>query len=429
MNAGTLGWLAWRELSRAPLRSAVITFCVAVATAVCALAGSVAWTLSRDIEPRVRAMFPPDRIVARVKALDLSILRFDSARIGEDTIGRVAAVPGVRRVMPQLSASFPASAVIEFADSAFETEAILHGVPRELVAGDLPAAEPWEPLPDGSARPIPVLVSAFFLDLYNLGIAEGGSLPKLSPRAAVGRTFELRLGESTLGVGEGVTRPRSVRCRVAGLTANPRLVGIALPIGQVRAWNAEFSRKAAANHSALHIDLQPGASPAPVLAELSALRLEADSDDAKREGFARIATGVRVLLAGAVAMVALLASVAIGSVVAASHRERAGAWGMMRAAGLTRAGLVACGIAQALAFGLAGGGAGLAIAAIASRTAAALAAPLLSQSAILPPEPLPIHAPVGALVLVAGVVLVAVPMAAATIGVARRPPAALLAER
>lgn len=429
MRAGAAAWLAWREVSRTPVRSAVIVFCVTVATAIAALSASAAWSLSRDLEPRVRAMFPPDRIVARAKALDLAILRFDSARIGDDTIARIAAIPGVRRVMPQLSASFPASAVIEFADSVFETEAILHGVPRELVAGDLPDSEKWEAVAPDSKRPIPVLVSAFFLDLYNLGIAEGSSLPKLSPRAAIGRTFELRLGESTMGVGAGIARPRSVRCRVAGLTANPKLVGIALPLDQVRTWNAEFAGKASPNHSALHIDLAAGSPPGPVLAELAALRLEGDSDDARREGFERIASGVRLLLLGAVALVGMLAGAGIGSVVLAAARERAGAWGMMRAAGMSRTALLACGALQGLVLALMGGAMGLGLALTGGRALTSLAAPLLAESALLPAEPFPMNAVIACGVLGCGLLLVEVPMLAVAVGVSRRSVAALLAER
>ena len=65
MRAGAAAWLAWREVTRTPVRSAVIVFCVTVAAAIAALSASAAWSLSRDLEPRVRAMFPPDRIVAR----------------------------------------------------------------------------------------------------------------------------------------------------------------------------------------------------------------------------------------------------------------------------------------------------------------------------------------------------------------------------
>ena len=87
-----------------------------------------------------------------------------------------------------------------------------------------------------------------------------------TPPAAKGREFTLILGESTIGATSPTAPVRHVRCRVVGLTPNPRLVGIAVPLDAVAAWNAEYAPRTSATYSALHIDLAQGAAPAPVIA-------------------------------------------------------------------------------------------------------------------------------------------------------------------
>lgn len=431
MNLGAWLWLLARELGRRPGRLVLLIFCLGVGTAVAGIATSVVDLLAHELEPRVRALFPDNRIIARAKPIDVSILRLEGPRITDATVTTTRALPGVGRVLPQLAASFPSSAIISFGSFGgdFQTDIILHGVPRELVEGDLPKGEPFTAPEPNSKRAVPVLVSAFFLDLYNLGLAESAGMPKLSPAAAKGREFTLILGESTIGASSPTAPVRHVRCRVVGLSPNPRLVGLAAPIDAVAAWNAEYAPRTSANYSALHIDLAQGADPAPVIAGLTELKLEATSDRDQREAFERISSAVQTLATGAALLIAALAGVGIGSTVAATIRERRGAWGVLRAAGISARSLVAFVVCQGAVVAVLGATFGALLFFGTSLGVAHFAGEFLAQSALLPANALPITPRVFAVVFGLALVLTELPMFMAALSMARSTPAELLAER
>jgi len=431
MKWSAWSWLLARELGRRPGRLVLLIFCLGVGTTAAGIATSVADLLAHDLEPRVRALFPENRIIARAKPIDVSILRLEGPRITDATVTATRELPGVGRVLPQLAANFPSSAVISFGTLGgdFQTDIILHGVPRELVEADLPKMETFTAPEPESKRAVPVLVSAFFLDLYNLGLAESAGMPKLSPAAAKGREFTLILGESTMGSASTTAPARSVRCRVVGLTPNPRLVGIAAPIDAVAAWNAEYAPRTSATYSALHVDLSPGGDPAPVIAGLTEMKLEATSDRDQREAFERISGAVQSLAGGAALLIAALAGVGIGSTVAATIRERRGAWGVMRAAGIDARSLVVFVLCQGAVVACLGAAFGALLFVGVSFGVAHFAGEFLAQSALLPANALPVTPRVFSVMFLLALLLTELPMFAAALSMARRTPAELLAER
>src|SRR5690606_13813815 len=126
---------------------------------------------------------------------------------------RLRRLEGVEAVHPQMSADFPSmvEASLPGMSADFSSEAAIFGVPESLIAAELPSGATFR-APDG-AGPVPVMASAYFLDLYNLGIAEANRLPKITERAAIGREFDFLLGETTIGSGSR-RQVRTVRGRV-----------------------------------------------------------------------------------------------------------------------------------------------------------------------------------------------------------------------
>jgi ABC-type antimicrobial peptide transport system permease subunit len=105
-----------------------------------------------------------------------------------------------------------------------------------------------------------VVLSHYFLDLYNSALADSNNLPKFSPSAIIGRHMELLLGESTIHpVDENVPpdqrKTRMVKAYIAGLTTNPDLLGLLAPLEVVEAFN-EWYGVPDKKYRALHVEVE-----------------------------------------------------------------------------------------------------------------------------------------------------------------------------
>lgn len=337
MRAGAWLWLVRREVAAQPGRAALIVASAGMAIAIATFALGVAVSLQREVEPRISALFPERRVIAKARSTDVAFVRLGTGRIPAAQVDAARAMPEAERVMAQRGATFPVSArfAIPGTDSMFATDVILHGVPKELIEADLLVpAMPFD-LPASTRQPVPVLLSAFFLDLYNLGLADSMGMPKLSPFAAIGREFELALGESSVGLAESKATPRTVTCRIVGLTPHPSLIGLVAPEEALLAWNAEFGPAAAARDaSALHIDARTAGDVPAVVAQLGAMGLDAKAQGDVAERHRAALASARLGLALGALVTLLLAAVGVGATSMAAFRERQPVLALHRATGL-----------------------------------------------------------------------------------------------
>jgi hypothetical protein len=198
----------------------------------------------RGLRPALTKLFPERKLLVRPPALRVSLVKLQTQRITDDTLARLRALPGVARVDPQMPATFPLHAEGKLGPmpEPLATEIVVHGVPRDLVADSISASESWH-WTLGDNRPCPVVVSSYFLDLYNLGISESLRLPKLNESALKGKGFQLVLGESVITSGAGTGQRREVECDVVGFTRDPNLAGVAMPLSAVRSFNEWYYGK------------------------------------------------------------------------------------------------------------------------------------------------------------------------------------------
>jgi hypothetical protein len=136
------------------------------------------------------------------------------------------------------------------------------------------------------------VVSRYFLDLYNLGLARANGLPLLNPHSLVGRHVTITLGASTvLGVSKNAPSPREVKGIVAGFTAQPAMIGLALPEEVVHALNQEFAPRLPAQYVTLVVQLKKGADRREFLKDAANEGLVLSGGDLLGE---RVKTVVRV---------------------------------------------------------------------------------------------------------------------------------------
>lgn len=344
MTASNFLQLVRRGLRLHKPRFRIARFGVALSVFFLVLGLGAVRAVSEALRPTLEKLFPERKVLVAPKALEVAFVKVNAKRIDDDALARIRALPGVAAAHGHMPIQFPIHAVGKLGPMAGElaTEIVVHGVDRALVADGLPETEPfdWTLDPNGGLPPgeppVPVVVSAYFLDLYNAGLAETNGLPQLTEKALFGRRFRLVLGESTFRAARGERR-REVECRVVGLTRDPQLAGVAVPLSAVRSFNrwwrngedrAEFTLLQVETISAGVIDAVSG--------EIGKMGFGVRHPGAAFERWRWAARAGLALLGGFGAALLLLALGNVASTFALVLSERRGELGLLRALGATR---------------------------------------------------------------------------------------------
>jgi hypothetical protein len=221
-----------------------------------ALAWIVGFGLRQSVNRHVNELFPPERIVLRPRALSLLWLQVETAKVTPAVLDKVRAIEGVARVSPEATLQFPVSAEANLFGSTICSDIAVTGVEKWILGADAPKDFEYDP---NSGKPMPAVISSYFLDLYNMSLAESNGMPKLSVSAVVGRNFRLILGNSVVSsqipaTGAGGEGTRFVPCQVASLSYNPQLLSLMIPLETVERYNREFGIQEP-TYRALHVEL------------------------------------------------------------------------------------------------------------------------------------------------------------------------------
>jgi hypothetical protein len=376
---------------RAALGLLVLTF---AAILMLALAGAGA-ALRFRLGAHLTELFPEERLTLEAGRLSIGPLALESRPIGDATLEAVRERAEVRTAWPVEPVRIPLRIEGTLFGEEYTSDAVVYGVPRELVADALAPGRSWTAPPpnqDGTPASLPVVVSSYFLDIYNLGLARANGLPLLSPAAVIGRKARLVLGESATGLTMRSMEPVVLPCHVAGLTSRPSLLGLALPAEVVRRWNQTYAPSAEPAYVQLVVDLAKGADREAFLNWAGGLGLRLTGGDASAT---QLKQGVRAagwgLIALAVAIFAL-GMLTFYLLFAMTFHARRLDLIRLRAMGLSPGGAVALALGEVAvvavaAVALAGGAV-----ALAGRSLAALLASTLEQftwfpAAIFAPAP------------------------------------------
>ncbi|MCX7050070.1 MAG: ABC transporter permease [Candidatus Sumerlaeota bacterium] len=263
-----------RHLMGSKLRALAAVAGVAAAALVWMMAAGAGWMALREIAPRLEAVFPANRLVVRPQVANLLILQMGPSRITEDQIKDISSWPGVASVARQTAITFPISAHVSLLGNEIDTDAIVNGVDRQLVASEIAPDQTFAYDSSPSAT-VPVVASRYFLEMYNLGYAESQSLPRVNESAVIGRRFTLILGESICtGPSE---RKRELECRIVGLTRNISLIGLVVPYEYAQAWNRWYHGKRSEGCTALHVSTASAADYAEIEQRLAKAGLNVES--------------------------------------------------------------------------------------------------------------------------------------------------------
>jgi cell division protein FtsX len=360
-----------RNLRRRRGRTITAVGAIAIAIAIFHLMAALALALRSEVLGKIEKIFPERSMIVRSRTLDIGPLAFSpsllTARITPDMVRRIGELPRIAAVWPQLPLTSPALAVGSLAGYEGSTDIVVYGVPGEMVASDVVGARGFT-YADPATSTMPVLVSRYFLDVFNLGLAEGQGLPKLTESAVVGRHFQILLGASLLALDVKPENVRKVGCEIVGLTQNPSLLGVVAPIEYVREFNRWYhGAKATENYAQAHVVLRSTEDFEAVAKTLESwgLQVEGQRDTARRLRLAVNGAALILLLFGLAVLA--MAAVNIVNTFALIMLERRGEIGLLRAVGATRRATMGLLLAESVTLGLTGGATGSGAAWITSR--------------------------------------------------------------
>jgi ABC-type lipoprotein release transport system permease subunit len=384
--------LVRRDLRHQAGRLAAGSVGVVVAVAVAVFALGLGTELRSTVLGKV---FPLDLLEVTPKTVELDLFAVRLG-LGGDTldpavIDQLAALPGVRAVSPRIVATVPAiaSGGRGLIGTDLTTELAVDGLDESILRDDLSGRSFADPGPSSDSRacrsdrdcsggqycttpwsggaplcrsPIPAVVSRHLVELFNSSLRRSWSLPRVNPDALVGLTFDLRLGQSGIGLGTA-RRAVSDRVRLVGFSDRAIPLGVSLPAAYVQRVNRHFGGSDAP-HGALVVLTSSEAAPA-VMREIRRRGLEV-----RDRGAQRAATVLALLMIAAAALaLAMLAVAAVGvahamSVMVVTRRREIG---VLRAVGVGRAEIRLALLAEACLASLVSALCGVALAWLAGR--------------------------------------------------------------
>lgn len=411
---------ALASLARQSLRRHAGTYAL---SAVGVAAGIAAFVFFVGLSQGVRGVvlgkiFPVDRLEIVPRTFDLGPLKIGGAgsslgrSLNEQSVARLAALPGVAGAWPKQNLSFKAmgwagddlfgrSVKFEFFGDGIDPS-LLTDEPEARAAFEAasvaeenegPACDPGAAPTDVAAacgperycvedtarcaRPVPVVVSAHLLEMYNGSAVRAFKTPKLSPETLVGLNATLQFGRSFAGreAGKPVLRRK---VRVVGISDKAILFGATLPLQHVRHYNRIY-RGADTSGEFDSVVLKSNAPDdlGRIAEAVSAegFDLNERSQDARRAGWLlTIMTLALTLISLAIVGIAAV-HVAHGFFMVVMERKKE--LGLLRAVGASQSDVRRLVMAEAAAVGLLSGLAGIATALAASWALDQVAATLL----------------------------------------------------
>jgi len=371
MRVGHIAFFLRRNLRRRRGRTVTAIAAIAIAVGIFHLMAALALALRSEVLTRIEKIFPERTLIVRTRSIELGPLAFSAglltARVTPERAKRIAELPAVESVWPQLPLTVPALAVGTLAGYQGQTDIVAYGVPGEMVQSEVVGRRGFT-YADPATSTMPVLVSRYFLDLFNLGLAEGQGLPKLTESGVIGRRFYVLLGASLLQTDVKPESVRKVECEIVGLTQNPSLLGATVPIEYVRQFNRWYHGAGnVENYAQLHVVLRSTENLEAVAKTLESwgLQVAGQRDTARRLRLAVNGAALIVLLFGLATLA--MAAVNIVNTFALIMLERRGEIGLLRAMGATRRATLGLLLAESVLIGLTGGAVGSGLAWAASR--------------------------------------------------------------
>jgi len=347
-------------------------------------------------------IFPIDRVevIAPKTSLVGGRITLDDALVAQ-----VKARAEVKQAFPKMKMTFPAKGWGKLlgSDLRFEVGGFCDGIDPVLVQGDAGAElfKDWEELEQGkmvdcgpepeNACPeplyrycgwdrkchhrVPVLLSRTLIEIYNGSFAPAHSMPRIGVAAEAALQNRMRKLSFTIGLGESFIQgsadnlrstPEQVSAQLVAVSDKAMPIGMTVPIGYVRRWNARYvGEQAAREYSSIVVDVKDKDEVASFVSWVKKSGYETEESQAER--FALVISIVTLLFLVISFVIIGLSAVNISHTFFMLISERRREIGILRAVGASRADVKKIILGEAAVIGFVGGGLGIAVGVAAAR--------------------------------------------------------------
>lgn len=254
---------------------------------------------------------------------------------------------------PQINYENLSSLQVSLLGQGFQTDAMIFGIPFEILKDDLPNYESVNNQ-DPLQEPYPAVISRRIVDLYNVTVAPTNNLPTFSEQDIAGIEFTILPGQSTFFPQLSSSEPTR-RARITGFSTKVDLVGITLPLETVRYLNQQANPDYEESYPKIFIQVDKEQNVPQVAANIETLGFITSS---AREEIQIFEQNFRIVTIG-LSMISLIILFVSGLTIAntflSAVNERKEEIGIMRAIGARRADIQKIFLAEAALLGLIGG--------------------------------------------------------------------------
>lgn len=352
-----------RNLRRRRGRTATAILAIAFGIGIFHLMAALSLALHSQVLDQIESIFPERSLLVRRRAVDLGPIAVSPKllvpRLTPETAKRISDLPEVEAVHPILPLKVPVMAMGQLMGFEGQTEAVVYGVPPALVADEVTGERGFT---YAAGQTVPVMVPRYFIDMFNLGMAESQNLPKLTDSFVVGRGFDLLLGASLLTIERDdidTSTLTNVRCEIVGMTRDPSLFALLLPIEYVRIFNRMYwGDKYEEVYVQMNVLVRSSRDYEKVIKTIETMGFDVSGrrETAQRLRFA-VTGGVVILLLFGLAVLTM-AVINIMNTFALIMIERRDEIGLLRAVGATRRAATTMLLGESFVVGLLGGLAG-----------------------------------------------------------------------
>lgn len=358
-------FIAWQHLCKQPIRSLLMIFSFALASAMLMLMSTLSLGVERLVTQRLLNLLPDNMVEINIPETQFSFLQKldptgskSASNLSPKLVQALQNLTGVHAVYPRLPVpiAFSAQGGERLLGHALRTDVFVDGVdPNLFLHESFGAAFAALAQPAVGMKPVlPVVLSSKLLDLYNQMVAPSLKTPRLTATDLVGFEFDLQLGTSVLA---HIDAPQSAgrrRARVVGFSPYAATLGLSIPLAEARAMRAEYAHlpPTQESYSRILLEVENPKTLLQLLPQIARMGLQVDQS--ARHIQTLIATSRSILQSTGLCML-LMAGWFLGYLMWLYGDAQRHHFALLQALGLTAKDILMLLMSQAVACGFAGG--------------------------------------------------------------------------
>jgi ABC-type lipoprotein release transport system permease subunit len=345
-----------REIFSGAFISFIVFMVIMISVFATGIFSSLEDGVNAYVTKRFATAIPPDTIRVSPGSgksfLFFEVRDKDSRELDEEALRRIRSIPGVTGLEALLPATIPMQALISLFGLSYRTDLLAIGAPLAMVRDDISSPflrRQWNSGDYGTN--IPVLIPESVLEAYNEGMAGPNGLPRISKEKAVGISFRLRVGYSSLKSFDNYIETTAT---VAGVTEKVNSLGLIIPVNAAARYNRMFSEDYREKYLSAQVRARDHASMLSVSSSIKKMGFKVEADRTVSEQILSLKRTISAVFGSLRYLIAGLCVIAVSFSTMIATRDRGDYYRIMRIVGASRLFITALITVKYLIIGLAG---------------------------------------------------------------------------